>query len=63
MLIKITGKSDKFIGSKYIQESFIEFDVRRTQHIILGFLWYSRVTFSASKFRRMSAFSAPSSII
>ena len=40
MLIKITGKSDKFIGSKYIQESFIEFDVRRTQHIILGFLWY-----------------------
>ena len=41
MLIKITGKSDKFIGSKYIQESFIEFDVRRTQYIILGFLWYS----------------------
>ena len=23
-------------------------DVRRTQHIILGFLWYSRATFSAS---------------
>ena len=23
-------------------------DVRRTQHIILGFLWYSRANFSAS---------------
>ena len=38
-----------------VHPNIIAFDVRRTQHIILGFLWYSQVTFSASVFRRMSA--------
>ena len=51
----------------YFTLEIFAFDVRRTQHIILVFLWYSagnpvviRVTFSASVFRRTSTFSAPS---
>ena len=46
--------------------SLVAFDVRRTQHIILGFLWYSvkiRVVLKGDllwySFRRTSAFSAP----
>ena len=31
-------------------KNIIVFDVRRTQHIILGFLWYSRVTFCSTHF-------------
>ena len=45
----------------------IAFDVRRTQHIILGFLWYSSEIPVVLKgdllwysFRRTSAFFAPS---
>ena len=31
-------------------KNIIVFDIRRTQHIILGFLWYSRVTFCGTHF-------------
>ena len=53
-----------------ICKNFVAFDVRRTQHIILGFLWYSYGIPVVLKgdllwysFRRTSVFSAPSCII
>ena len=38
MTVNITNEKDS-------KNKFIAFNVRRTEHMILGILWYSRVTF------------------